>query len=205
MGIHNDEGAEMPKPMTEAQFNYAMSLIRETATDPSHRVTLLTELGNADFASVSPLIDLLKLAKAAKTDPKPVPADAYYASVAAPAPAPTTPAELAYLPPAGYYVIDGKAYQLKPNKYNDKIMYVYGGYGNTKGAYFGLLTATKNTHIVEALSTPDKALEAVKGYADFTGNYGVAKCGVCNTKLSDPKSIAARVGPVCIKKYGKLV
>lgn len=172
----------MTKPMTEAQFTYATNLTIQVYTDPGMRVTRLLELAGFDFSSISVRIDELKATlKVLK---------ATQAKAAAPAPATV----LTWCPPKSHVLVDGKIYKLKPNKYNPATVYVYGG---TSGEwYMGKLTDAKNAHIAAAVATPELAKAATIAYAEKT-----TRCGVCNTKLSDPKSIAAKIGPVCAKKY----
>lgn len=86
----------------------------------------------------------------------------------------------------GWYLIDGAKYKVKKAKYSEKV-YLYGEYGEWfKGA--------KGEEICAKIAAEGKALAIA--YAKVTG-----KCGVCNTKLTDPKSIAAGIGPVCAGKY----
>lgn len=175
------------KPMTEAQFNYAISLTEEVfATDPTKRLEMLLQVAGCDFHSISTWIDFLKTLKphVAKT------------ASTAPAAAWTVPA---YIPPDGHYVLSGGQHvQVKTSK-STKAAYFYVG-----GGYAGAVGNPKNAGKLAQLDTPEKAMAASIAYAGYTKeHYGVAKCGVCNTKLKDPKSIAAGIGPVCAKKYGK--
>lgn len=102
-----------------------------------------------------------------------------------------TPAPLAYVPPAGQYVVDGEHLTLKVSKAHGGTL-VYEKYAG----YLGALASSKLAKIAEALSTPAKAKAAVLAYSAATH-----KCGICNTKLTDPKSIEAGIGPVCAKKF----
>ena len=97
-----------------------------------------------------------------------------------------------YIPPAGTYLVGGAHFTLKVSK-SSKVTYVV----SHNGFYQGALTHPKNASLYTELDTAAKAHAAVVAYAKVTG-----KCGVCHTKLTDPKSIAAGIGPVCAKKYG---
>jgi hypothetical protein len=97
-----------------------------------------------------------------------------------------------YVPPAGTYLVNGAHFTIKVSK-SSKVAYVV----SQNGFYQGALTHPKNASLYAELDTATKAHAAVVAYAKVTG-----KCGVCHTKLTDPKSIAAGIGPVCAKKYG---
>lgn len=101
------------------------------------------------------------------------------------------PVALAYVPPAGQYMVNGEHITLKVSK-NHGGMLVFEKYAG----YVGGLATAKCAAIAEALDSAEKAQAACIAYAKATG-----KCGVCNTKLTDPKSIAVGIGPVCAKKY----
>jgi hypothetical protein len=164
------------KPMTEAQFTYAMNLTMKVYADPAQRAEKLLALAGHSFYSISPIIDELK-AKIA----------AMFLAAPKPAAAPT-----GYTPPKAYYLVDGTVYQLKPSKAKTK-MYVF-----VDGAYFGTWGFGKALQLAEALGTPELAMAATIAYATKT-----TRCGVCNIILKDPKSVAAGIGPVCAKNYGK--
>ena len=171
--------AAMTKPMTEPQFNYAIALTEEVfATDPGKRLEMLLQIAGCDFHSISTWIDFLKTLKG------------HAAPKAAPAPAANlTPA---YVPPFGHYMIDGQHVHVKKSKHGKTYVLVGGGYVGTLG-YSSAAAAA-----IAKLDSADAAHAAVVEFAKVTG-----KCGVCHTKLTDPKSIAAGIGPVCAKKYGK--
>lgn len=169
------------KPMTEKQFSYAITLIGQIDWSPEVRSEQLLQIAGMDFYTISTKIDELKAAKL--SSPKPA--------------APVAPAApLSYVPPKGHYLVLGKCYKLAQSKLHGGML-VYGADPHTKGAYFGSLTSAKNVHIAEALATPEAAYAATVAYGQ---KYG--KCGVCGKTLTDPESIAKKIGPVCAKKYG---
>lgn len=88
---------------------------------------------------------------------------------------------------AGHYVVDGTEYQVKVSKTTGfaYLLNYWGGYLGAKGANAAILA-----------KIAENGAEYAIAYAKITG-----KCGVCNTKLTDPKSIAAGIGPVCAKKF----
>lgn len=163
---------------SEAAFKWAVDLTVMVADAskmaPASLSTQLLVLAGLNAAQLSKYIDMMQGIKANLPKPKPV------------------LATLAYQPPAGQYLINGQHYTLKKSKVHGGILvYTGGGYG-----YVGSLAAGKCAAIAEALNTAEKAKACVLAYAKETG-----KCGVCNTTLTDPKSIAAGIGPVCAKKY----
>ena len=93
------------------------------------------------------------------------------------------------VPPAkvveGWYLIDGEKVQIKISKK---------GYPHVYAPTFIHGASQEGAKILAQVEANGKAL-AIE-YAKVTG-----KCGVCNTKLTDPKSIAAGIGPVCAKKF----
>lgn len=165
------------KPMTEPQFGYLCKLIGQAyAADAAARSAELLKAAGYDFGSASVAIDALK----AKV----------YGEPGQPK---TKPVAVMpeYVPPFGSYLVDGSIVEIKKPKYTGGPIYVYkdGGYAGAVGF--------KGNAIIAPLSTLDIAHAAVIAYAKVTG-----KCGVCHTKLTDPKSIAAGIGPHCAKKYG---
>lgn len=86
----------------------------------------------------------------------------------------------------GWYVIDGDTIQVKKGKQTGY------SYVVKNGAYLG--TKGEGAEILKKIVADGKTY-AVE-YAKVTG-----KCGVCNTKLTDPKSIEAGIGPVCKAKF----
>lgn len=168
------------KPMTEPQFTFLIKLIGQAYADNAAlRSAKLVEAAGYDFAAASGAIDILK-------------AKVYGTPGAPKKPVAAMPA---YVPPFGYYVIDGKIVQIKKPKFAGAPIYVY-----VDGNYAGAVGFKANA-IIAPLDTPEKAYAAVIAYAAKTAESGTAKCGVCNTKLTDPKSIAAGIGPVCAKQY----
>lgn len=164
-------------PMTEAQFSYLISLIGQVFPDqPAMRAKALVEAAGLDFNGASSEID------SAKAILKHKPAAA--AAVEPPA----------YVPPFGHYMIDGKHVHLKKSKHGSVYVLV-------DDVYVGILGKSYvATAAIAALDSADAAYAAVVAFAAAT-----SKCGVCHTKLTDPKSIAAGIGPVCAKKYGKTI
>lgn len=169
------------KSMTEAQFTFALTLACEVYADPSVRAEELLKLAGLDFYSISTRIDELKALKAGA--PK---------SAAAPQ---ATYQPLGYQPPKGYYMIDRKSFYIKPGKYSG--MVVIGADKGNKGCYLGTLNQTKNAWLAAALDNADKAYAATVAYGKAHG-----KCGVCGKALTNPVSVAKKIGPVCAKKYG---
>ena len=160
-------------PMTEAQFSYLIGLIGQAHPDPAKRSAALVTAAGFDFNTASAAIDSLK------------------ATVkAAPPAAPVMPA---YLPPFGHYLIDGVEVHVKKLNYGGSAAVIKGGkWLGVVGKHASAAAA------IATLDSADAAYAAVLKYSEVTH-----KCGVCNTKLTDPKSIAAGIGPVCAKKYGK--
>jgi hypothetical protein len=165
------------KAPSEAAFRWAVDLtvlVGEAANTPPGVVAdQLLLLAGMDAASTSKYIDTLQQAKSAL--PKP----AYKHAV------------LAYVPPAGQYLVNGEHLTLKASKMHGGML-VYEKYSG----YMGALASPKCAAIAEALGTAEKAQAACIAYAKAT-----SKCGVCNTPLKDPKSIADGIGPVCKKKF----
>lgn len=87
----------------------------------------------------------------------------------------------------GYYVINGVKYQVKQSKLT-KFSYVL-----KNGAYLGAKGPEAEAVLAEIVAN---GLAHAVAYAKLT-----SKCGICNTKLTDPKSIAAGIGPICAEKY----
>lgn len=172
--------------VSEVAFGYALSLTKQVnaikGNGAEDSLVLLHDLAAMDASALSFRIDTLQ-AVIAGAKKQGVNTHATLGDFAA-APA--------YVPPAGQYMINGEHYTIKKSK-------IHGGmlvYKGEWGGYVGALAGPKCTVIAEALSSADKAQAACIAYAKVTG-----KCGVCNTKLTDPKSIAAGIGPVCAKKY----
>lgn len=161
-------------PMTEPQFSYLISLIGQAyATDPTARIAALVEAAGYDFNAASTKIDFYK----------PVAKNAPAAAVAMPA----------YLPPFGHYLVDGSEIHVKKPNYGTGAMVI------KDGKFLGMVGkhAAATAALVQ-LDSAETAYACVVAFAKAT-----SKCGVCHTKLKDPKSIAAGIGPVCAKKYGK--
>jgi hypothetical protein len=166
-------------PMTEKQFTYAIDLASFVlASDPAARAALLLEIAGQDFYSIKPIIDTLVSMKKAKI-------------AATPKAAPVAVDGSGYVPPNGYYLVDGVQYHVKASKYQTKT-YVY----DASDCYFGTWGFGKTAPLVAALANAELAKAAVVAYAKATG-----VCGACHTTLTDPKSIAKGIGPVCEKKY----
>lgn len=163
---------------SEIAFAYAVNLTNKAAeasnTPVEATANQLLVLTTLNAHQLSKYIDMMK----------PI-----VASIPKPA---FTPAPLAYVPPAGQYVINGKHYTIKKSKIHGGMLVYLGDWGG----YVGALASPKCATVAEALSTAEKAKACVLAYAKETG-----KCGVCNTKLTDPKSIADGIGPVCKAKY----
>jgi hypothetical protein len=90
-------------------------------------------------------------------------------------------------PVPGHYMIDGAHIVIKVSKLT-KFAYVL-----KDGCYLGNKHADAKAILADVAANGQTYAVA---YAAKTG-----KCGVCNTKLTDPKSIAAGIGPVCAKKF----
>lgn len=158
---------------SEAAFKFATDLIRKaTEGSPQVRVNMLTSLATMNAQQVSDTIKVLKLGLEEQ------------AKQAKPAPKPAATGAQAV---PGHYVIDGTHYQVKQSKLT-KFSYVM-----KNGAYLGAKGPEAEKILAEVLANGEAHAIA---YAKITG-----KCGVCNTKLTDPKSIAAGIGPVCAKKF----
>lgn len=163
---------------SEAAFKWAVDLTVMVSdannVPPAATANQLLILVGLSAGELSKYIDMMQQLKAQMPKAKPV------------------LATLAYVPPAGQYLVNGTHYTLKKSKIHGGILvYCDGGYG-----YVGALAAPKCAAIAAALDSAEKAKACVLAYAKETG-----KCGVCNTTLTDPKSIAAGIGPVCAKKY----
>jgi hypothetical protein len=168
--------------MTEPQFQYLIGLIGKAyAGDAAKRTAALLEAAGYDFNAASAKIDLYKAS-----------ASGAPAAVAVVQP---VQAVLAYDVPAGHYYVNGQHVYVQKGK--------YGGakYLKVGAAWVGSFLSQKAiVWLNEHLGSQDVAYACVLEYAKVTH-----KCGVCNTKLTDPKSIAAKIGPVCAKKYGKSI
>jgi hypothetical protein len=164
------------KPPTEVAFSYALSLTQEFGKlanmEASGMSAALLNLVQYDANGLSKYIDATQSAVFAMKK------QAF------------TPLELTYVPSAGQYMVNGQHLTLKVSKAHGGLL-VY-----TVSGYWGALASPKLAPIAEALNTAEKAQTACIAYAKATG-----KCGVCNTKLKDPKSIADGIGPVCKKKF----
>jgi hypothetical protein len=160
-------------PMTEAQFGFLIKLITQAHPNPASRSAALVSAAGFDFPTASAAIDALKATVKGM-----------------PAPAPVLPA---YLPPFGHYLIDGKHVHVKAAKYGTAPLVI------VDETWLGVVGKHASaTAAIAKLDSVEAAYAYVVAYAEKTH-----KCGVCNTKLTDPKSIAAKIGPVCAKKYGK--
>ena len=161
----------------EAAFKWAVDLTvmvcEATNVPPAKQTEQLLLRAGLSAAELSKHIDALQAVKSALPKPK------------------YKLAELAYVPPAGQYLVNGEHLTLKVSKMHGGIL-VYEKYWG----YVGALAAPKCAAIAEALSTAEKAQAACIAYAKAT-----SKCGMCNTPLKDPKSIADGIGPVCKKKF----
>jgi hypothetical protein len=104
------------------------------------------------------------------------------AKKAAPAAAPSTAQAV-----PGHYMIDGVHYQVKQSKLT-KFSYVM-----KNGSYLGAKGPEAEAILAQVVAN---GKELAIAYAKVT-----SKCGICNTKLTDPKSIAAGIGPVCAEKF----
>jgi hypothetical protein len=172
------------KVMTEPQFKYLIKLTGMAyASDAKVRAAQLIALAGLDFAGASTRIDELK-AIVYKTPAVHTPAYAPKVAEAKVIPA--------YVPPFGSYMIRGVEVEIKKPKYSWGSPSVI-----VDGKYVGYVGQSKANAAFSALQNESDALSAVIQYAKVTH-----KCGVCHTKLTDPKSIAAGIGPVCAKKYG---
>lgn len=162
-------------PMTEPQFRYLINLIGKVlADDAAGRASALVNAAGLDFNGASAAIDLYKGTPVA-------------------APAATVKQELGYDVPAGHYYLNGQHVWVKKGKYGgSKVLEV-------AGKWYGSLTNSQAAIVWlnEHLPTQQAAYASVLEYSKVT-----SKCGVCNTKLTHPKSIAAGIGPVCAKSYG---
>lgn len=158
---------------SETAFQFAMDLIRKTTEGhPQVRVNLLTSLATMNAQQVSDAIKVMKLGLEEKAKQ----------AKAAPKPAPATAQAV-----PGHYVIDGVHYQIKQSKLT-KFSYVM-----KNGSYLGAKGPEAEKILAEIVANGQAHAIA---YAKVTG-----KCGICNTKLTDPKSIAAGLGPICAKKF----
>lgn len=166
-------------PMTEGQLNYLINLATKLyGGDASKRTAALLEAIGLDFNGASARIDLYKAAL-----------NGAPAAVATVAPVKAT---LAYEPPAGHDMVNGVHVWLKKGKYGGPMTLTVGS------NWYGSVTGQKAiVWLNDNLPTQSVALACVLEYAKVT-----SKCGVCNTKLTDPKSIAAGIGPKCAKYYG---
>lgn len=163
-------------PASEAAFAFAVKLSRQAVTDGAGLVLVLGELASMNAQQISDRIDTLKVQiKLNQTKTVLASATATIDTIAAKQAVP------------GHYMIDGSHVQVKLPKF-------------TKAAYV----------IKDGAYMPAKWPETQAILADVAANgqtYAIAyaaktgKCGVCNTKLTDPKSVAAGIGPVCAKKY----
>jgi hypothetical protein len=177
--VHKAEGifemtTSITKPMTEPQFSYLIKLVGQAYADNAAlRSAKLVEAAGYDFGAASAAIDALKAKLSGTPAAKPV------------------KQMPAYVPPFGHYVIDGDTVQIKQPKHAGGPIYVF-----KNDCYVGAV-GFKGNAVIASLDTPEKAHAAVVAYAQITG-----KCGVCNTKLTNPKSIAAGIGPICAKNYG---
>lgn len=161
---------------TEPQAKWLIKLIAQAHTDPADRITALTALPTLTTAQASSMIDSLK----AKIAGKPF--------------VPPATAAVAYVPPLGHYWVAGSHVTLKKSKYKTQTyLYVNDNYYGTVGA-----STKAAAFLAEHFPDAEAAHTLVLEYAKVT-----SKCGICNTKLSDPKSIAAGIGPTCAKKFGK--
>lgn len=169
-------------PMTEPQFSYLIGLIGKVyAGDAAGRTKALLEAAGLDFNGASAKIDLYKAAD--KGTPAAV------ATVAA------VQQVLGYDIPAGHYMVDGQHVWVKKGKYGGPKSLEVGG------KWFAYLSGQKAiAWLNEHLATEETAYACVLEYSKVTH-----KCGVCNTKLTDPKSITAGIGPQCKSKYGKKI
>lgn len=161
-------------PVTAPAFQYAVDLITKVHADPGNRAEALLALADANAGEVSVLIDMLKATLKGQAT-----------TAAATAVMDKIETKAQVVP--GHYAIDGKHVEVKISKIT-KVAYVIkaGGYMPAKWP--------ETQAILADVAANGKAYAIA--YAAATG-----KCGVCNTKLTDPKSVAAGIGPVCAKKF----
>lgn len=162
------------KPMTESQFGYAIGLARQLHTDPAKRANALLTLAGCDFYLISSAIDSMKATLASQNQPAAKPVQVIGS----------------YLPPLGSYLLNGETVKIHKSKVSGVI------YLTVNGAYQGSVTAPKAAGWMAQLNTAEKAKAAMIAYGAKSG-----KCGKCHHKLTDPVSIAKKIGPVCEKKY----
>lgn len=161
-------------PASENAFKYATDLIcKAAAQQPATRIKMLTSLATMDAEQVSNTIKLMEAGLKVK------------ASEAKVKTANTAPASAQAVP--GHYMIDGTHYQVKQSKLT-KYSYVM-----KNGSYLGAKGPEAEKVLAAVLAN---GKEYAIAYAKVT-----SKCGICNTKLTDPKSIAAGIGPICAEKF----
>lgn len=159
-------------PASDTAFKFATDLIRQaTEGQPKVRINLLTSLATMNAQQVSDAIKVLKLGLEEKAKQEKAAAPVATDAQAVP----------------GHYVINGVHYQVKQSKLT-KFSYVMKG-----GSYLGAKSPEAKAILAEVVANGKAHAIA---YAKVT-----SKCGICNTKLTDPKSIAAGIGPVCAEKF----
>lgn len=159
-------------PATEGAFKFATDLIRK-ATEGQPQIRV-NMLTSLATMNAQQVSDTIKLLDAGLKN-----AAAKSAAKAAPSNAQAVP---------GHYMINGTHYQVKQSKLT-KFSYVM-----KNGSYLGAKGPEAESVLAEILAN---GKEYAIAYAKVT-----SKCGICNTKLTDPKSIAAGIGPQCAKKFG---
>lgn len=162
-------------PASEAAFAFAVKLSREAVTAPADLLTILGELAKMNAQQVSDRIDVLKLQ---------IKLNQTKATVAS---ANALMDKIAKQPVAGWYLVDGTKYQVKISKATGVAYLLHEGTG-----YMGAKGHAEPILAKIAESGMDLAI----AYGKATGT-----CGICSKTLTDPKSIAAGIGPVCAKKF----
>jgi hypothetical protein len=161
-------------PVTEKMFAFAITLTKEAyASDPSGRIYMLSDLASmSTYSDVSARIDTLKYK---------IKMDKLAASTNA------VMDKIEKQPVPGHYMINGSHIVIKLGKVS-KMPYVM-----KDGCYLGNKHDDAKAIMADVVAN---GMTYAIAYAKKT-----SKCGVCNTKLTDPKSIAAGIGPICAKKF----
>lgn len=165
-----------PRPATAKQIAFIDSLCEQVAAEDAEtiRKAMATiEASEHEFstAMASAFIDQLKQFRAEK-----------------PAAAKTEQVD----PPVGIHMADGRYYRVQPNKAKTRV-------------YAFELTVTDGKFSKEYVGRSPFALLSgatlltLAEAAEFGHSYGV--CIACGLTLTNPKSVAAGIGPVCAKKF----
>lgn len=100
--------------------------------------------------------------------------------------------------PAGYYALvngnDGKTYFFKVDRPTEGKWAGYTFLRRISGENELKVGRTEQNQILAAIAR--NPLEAAKRYGHETGS-----CGICHRRLTDAKSVAEGIGPVCAKKF----